>query len=151
MTARRRVSRGLRERVAKAASHCCGYCRTPEFIAGYRLTIEHVIPEARGGKTVEENLWLACYTCNEFKGARTHARDPETEKRVRLWNPRRQRWLDHFRWSEDGTQIIGLTPCGRATVAALALNRPELVAARWLWVQVDWWPPREDVIAGRNE
>jgi hypothetical protein len=145
MTARkRRVSRLLRERIAQAAGYCCGYCRTPERIAGFRLTIEHIIPEARRGKTIEENLWLACHACNECKGVRVQARDPETGKRVRLWNPRRQQWRDHFRWSEDGTEIVGLTPAGRATVAALELNRREVVAARWLWVQVGWWPPREE-------
>jgi hypothetical protein len=141
MTRKARVSRSLRARVAATAGHCCGYCRTPQRIAGFRLNIEHIIPEARGGKTVEENLWLACHACNEFKGTRVQGRDPETGKRVRLWNPRRQAWHDHFAWSEDATEIIGLTPCGRATVVTLQLNREEIVAARALWVQVGWWPP----------
>jgi hypothetical protein len=145
MTARKaRVPHRLRERVARAAGFCCGYCRTPQSIVGYRLSIEHIIPDAKGGKTVEENLWLACHACNEFKAARIEGNDPVTGKRIRLWNPRRQKWLDHFCWNEDGTEIIGLTPCGRATAATLQLNRPELVAARWLWVQVGWWPPQEE-------
>jgi 5-methylcytosine-specific restriction endonuclease McrA len=114
-----RVPRRLRERVARTAGHCCGYCRTPQSIAGFRLSIEHIIPEARGGKTVEENLWLACHGCSEFKGARVQGRDPATGKRTRLWNPRRHKWLAHFRWSEDRTEIIGLKPCGRARVAIL--------------------------------
>ena len=145
MTARKvRVSRLLRERVAKAAGYCCGYCRTPERVAGFRLTIEHIIPESRGGKTAEDNLWLACHACNECKGARVQGRDPLTRKRVRLLNPRKEKWPEHFRWSEDGTEIIGLTPRGRATVQTLQLNRPVLVAARSLWIQAGWWPPREE-------
>jgi 5-methylcytosine-specific restriction endonuclease McrA len=64
------VPRRLRERVTRTAGNCCGYCRTPASIAGFRLSIEHIIPEAKGGKTVEENLWLACHACNEFKAAR---------------------------------------------------------------------------------
>jgi HNH endonuclease len=143
---RARVPRALREHVARMAGYRCGYCRTPESIAGFRLSIEHIVPEAKGGKTVEENLWLACHACNEFKGARLHVRDPVTGQRVRLWNPRRQKWPDHFSWSADGTEIRGLTPCGRATIAGLRLNRPELVAARSLWVQVGWWPPRGDLL-----
>jgi hypothetical protein len=139
-----RVPRRLRERVARAAGHRCGYCRTPESIAGFRLSIEHILPEAKGGQTIEENLWMACHACNEVKGSRTHGRDPETGKRIRLWNPRRQPWGDHSAWSADGTAIIGLTPWGRATVATLRLNRPELAAARSLWVQVGWWPPHGD-------
>lgn len=145
MTARKaRVPYRLRARVARTAGYRCGYCRTPESIVGLRLSIEHIIPEAKGGKTVEENLWLACHACNEFKGARVQGRDPVTGRRTRLWNPRRQSWLDHFAWSDDGTEIVGLTACGRATIATLQLNRSELVAARWLWVQVGWWPPRGD-------
>jgi hypothetical protein len=38
-----RVPRPLRERVARMAGHRCGYCRTPESIAGFRLSIEHII------------------------------------------------------------------------------------------------------------
>jgi HNH endonuclease len=142
MPGKAHVPRRLRERVAKAAGYRCGYWRTPESIVGFRLSIEHIIPEAKGGKTVEDNLWIACHACNEFKAARTQGRDPATGKRVRLWNPRRQKWVEHFAWSKDGTEIAGLTPCGRATIATLQLNRPELVAARSLWVQVGWWPPR---------
>jgi hypothetical protein len=51
-----------------------------------------------------------------------------------LFHPRQQRWYEHFAWSQDGTRIIGLTPCGRATVEALQLNRMTVVAARGLWV-----------------
>jgi hypothetical protein len=142
MAGKARVPRRLRERVARAAGYRCGYCRTPENIAGFRLSIEHIVPKAKGGETTEENLWLACHACNEFKGTRTHGRDPATGKRVRLWDPRRQIWSEHFTWSQDGTEIRGLTPRGRATVVTIQLNRPELVAARSLWVQVGWWPPR---------
>jgi hypothetical protein len=144
MTIRKtRAPRRVRERVAQAAGYCCGYCRTPQRITGERLRLDHIIPEASGGETVEDNLWLACVACNEFKGARTHGRDPKTGRAVRLFNPRQQVWTAHFRWSEDGTEIIGLTSCGRATVTALQLNRPEIVAARWLWVQAGWWPPKD--------
>lgn len=144
MTTRKpRISRQVRERVAEEAGYRCGYCRTPQRITGYRLTIDHIIPEVKGGKASQENLWLACVACNQFKGARVQARDPITRRHVRLFNPRLQEWETHFRWSEDGTEIIGLTPCGRATVIAVQLNRAEIVAARWLWVQVGWRPPQD--------
>jgi 5-methylcytosine-specific restriction endonuclease McrA len=61
------------------------------------LDIEHIIPEAAGGPTVRANLWLACHRCNEFKGDRTHATDPVSGKSVRLFNPRTQKWHEHFR------------------------------------------------------
>ena len=144
MAGKARVPRRLRERVARTAGHRCGYCRTPESIAGFRLSIEHIIPEAKGGQTVEDNLWPACHACNEFKGARTQGRDPATGSASGCGTRDGRNGPITFRWSEDGTEILGLTPCGRATVATLQLNRSELVAARSLWVQVGWWPPRSD-------
>ena len=73
----------------------------------------------------------------------THARDPLTGRQVRLFNPRQQEWSEHFAWSEDGTEIEGLTLCGRATVVALKLNNSEIIVARRLWVSVGWWPPED--------
>jgi len=88
-------------------------------------------------------LWLACRRCNEYKGALTHAPDPLTGKSVRLFNPRRRPWGEHFAWDETGTEIQGLTPTGRATVEALRLNNQEIVVARRHWVAAGWWPPEE--------
>jgi hypothetical protein len=53
-----------------------------------------------------------------------------TGRSVRLFNPRRQRWEDHFTWNEDYTLVIGLTDVGRATVEALHLNREGLINFR---------------------
>ena len=107
MTAHKgRLPHRLRERIARTAGYACGYCRTPEAIAGFRMSIEHIIPDAKGGETVEENLWLSCHARDEFKGARVQGRDPLTGKRIRLWNPRRQRWHDfHFSSSYDRRRI----------------------------------------------
>jgi len=46
----------LRRRVAAQAQHRCGYCLTPEELTGAAMEVEHIIPEALGGQTVEENL-----------------------------------------------------------------------------------------------
>jgi hypothetical protein len=52
---------------------------------------------------------------------------------VRLFDPRRDRWVEHFRFR--GTSIEGLTPTVRATVYLIAMNdgrqmelRSELIA-----------------------
>lgn len=138
-----RVSAQLRRRISEEAGYRCGYCLTPQSLSGARLEIDHILPKSAGGQTIAENLWLACLSCNRFKGTQTHAGDPETGRRVRLFNPRKQRWRVHFAWSADGTEIIGLTSCGRATVQALRLNREEIVRVRRRWVSVSWWPPIE--------
>jgi 5-methylcytosine-specific restriction endonuclease McrA len=116
---------------------------TSERLTGTPHTIDHIVPKAAGGTDAESNLWLACRTCNEFKGVTTHARDPRTGKVVPLFNPRSQLWQQHFRWSNDGCRIIGVTPQGRATVEALQLNHVLIVEARRRWVMAQWHPPEE--------
>jgi len=123
----------------------CAYCHTLTSVTGARLVIDHIIPEAAGGQTARENLCLACHSCNEFKGAQVEAQDPLTGKYVPLFHPRQQQWHEHFCWSEDGSETIGLTPVGRATVAALNMNHPDIVEARRRWARVGWHPPQEDL------
>ena len=137
------VPKELREKVAVQARRRCGYCLTSELIVGSPMQIEHIIPEADGGLTVEENLWLACALCNSHKSDRLRAHDDKSGTVVHLFNPRTQKWSEHFQWNADGDAIIGVTAIGRATVAALQLNRPTLIAARRLWISVGWHPPKD--------
>jgi hypothetical protein len=137
------IPKAMRARVAAQAHHRCGYCLTAEAITGISLEIDHLIPEALGGLTQDENLWLACGPCNSRKSDRVVARDPFTDAVVPLFNPRYQVWSEHFAWAPAGDQVVGLTPVGRATVSALELNRPILMSARQGWVRVGWHPPRE--------
>jgi len=137
----RYVPRSVRQRVALAARQRCGYCLSSQHISGASLHIEHIVPLAHGGTSDESNLWLACAACNSYKGAQTHAIDPLTDTRVRLFNPRTQVWSEHFEWSDDCVMIIGKTPIGRATVIALHLNNDLIVAARRQWVLAGWHPP----------
>jgi hypothetical protein len=51
-------------------------------------------------------------------------------------------WEEHFTWSEDGTELVALTPAGRATIAALKMNRPQLIRVRRMWVKVGEHPPK---------
>jgi len=140
---KRHISVDLRRRVREFAQYRCGYCRRTEELAGEQMTVEHIHPESLGGLTVEQNLWLACRRCNEYKGTQIDGFDPLAGKYVRLFNPRAQAWIEHFAWDESGTRILGLTSTGRATVVALRLNNPEIIIARRLWVTAGWWPPEE--------
>lgn len=136
-----RVPSDLRHQVIEDAGHRCGYCLTDEALSGIPLTLDHLAPVAAGGTTTRDNLWLACRPCNEFKGTKTQAMDPQTGEMVSLFNPRTNVWRTHFAWSADLVEIIGLTPIGRVTVAALQLNRPMLVRARHRWLLAGWHPP----------
>jgi hypothetical protein len=65
----------------------------------------------------------------------------ERYKTIRLFNPRKQRWHEHFQWSLDATKIIGLTPEGRVTVETLQMNNEYVLAARHFWMIAGWHPP----------
>ena len=106
-----------------------------------RFTVDHIIPEVLGGKSKPENLCLACWDCNLAKGTRIAAVDPDTQALVPLFHPRRDGWLEHFWWTDEGKIIEGKTPVGRATVNAVELNRSVVVEARQRWVEVGWHPP----------
>ena len=138
------IAEEIRKRVREKAKNRCGYCRSlQKYVLGV-LEIEHIIPKAAGGTDKEENLWLACRMCNNYKGIQTHAKDPLSDRKAQLFNPRKQQWLKHFTWSDDGIYIIGITTCGRATVAALQLNNVYAITVRQAWVSVGWHPPIED-------
>ncbi len=62
---------------------------------------------------------------------------------VPLFNPRQQKWLEHFNWANGGTYIIGLSGTGRATVLALKLNNENIVEARAIWITLNWHPPQD--------
>lgn len=138
----RPITAEVRARLRLEAHDRCGYCQTQQAFAYGPLEVDHILPVAANGGDEIDNLWLACRPCNQHKGARTYWHDPLTGTRIRLFNPRKQQWKRHFQWSEDGTEIIGRTVCGRATVEALRLNNPFAVETRRLWVQVGWHPPK---------
>ena len=73
---------------------------------------------------------------------RMAALDPATDARVPLFHPRAHRWEAHFAWNDDFILMVGLTPTGRATIAALQLNRRGLVNLRRLLYAFGEHPPR---------
>ena len=142
--ARPRVPAVLERRVRLAARNRCGYCLSPQHLVMARLEIEHIIPLAHGGTNEESNLWLACPICNGHKSDKSTAIDPQRGKRVALFHPRNQVWVEHFRWTEDGLRVIGLTATGRATVEALHLSDdPDALEVRSYWILAGWHPPKD--------
>ena len=53
-----------RENVFKRDGYTCVYCGSED---KRKLTIDHVIPQSRGGKDTWENLVTACFKCNQEK------------------------------------------------------------------------------------
>jgi hypothetical protein len=122
------VGRRLRRFLENRAAGRCEYCRLAQEGQEATFHIDHIAPRAAGGPTVADNLAVACVSCSLRKGARRSAPDPLTGRTVALFHPRRQRWARHFQW--HGVRVVGRTATGRATVAALLLNRPLILAIR---------------------
>ncbi|AGY57439.1 HNH endonuclease [Gloeobacter kilaueensis] len=106
------------------------------------MHIEHIVPVSKGGPDDLGNLCLSCSWCNLSKAAKIDEKDPQTENTERLFHPVEQVWSEHFEWKlEDKATIVGRTPTGRATVAALKMNRTEALTVRRNWLEAGWYPP----------
>jgi len=123
-----RILASLRREVRERAEERCEYCLLSETQAVLPHEPDHLIALKHGGQTISENLALACFECNRFKGSDIASVDTITGELVGLFNPRRQRWFEHFRL--NGPQIIPLTPVGRVTSRLLRLNLPSRVEVR---------------------
>ena len=122
------ISAFLRRLAIRRAKNRCEYCRLSQVGQEATFHIDHIIPVNADGQTIADNLALACVSCSLRKAARQTSIDPQTNQKVALFHPRQERWTDHFYW--EGPEIIGLTPTGRATIAALDMNRKLILAIR---------------------
>lgn len=127
---KRRIPAKLRRQIKERAFGCCEYCACPESHATQSHSNEHILPETIGGETTSDNLALACQGCNNKKYNKTQAIDPVSSQIAPLFHPRKDDWSEHFAWSPNCLELIGLTPTGRATIAALDLNRPGVINLR---------------------
>lgn len=126
--------------VAERAGHRCEYCGAPEVLFNFPFEVEHIVPVIRGGSDQDTNLALACRACNVHKGPAVDGLDLETNSVVRLFNPREDRWGDHFRTDSTGA-IAGMTAIGRATIFRLRMNAPAQMEARTQWIRLKQFPP----------
>ena len=132
------VPNELERRVRERAKERCEYCRLPQTASRFRHVVDHIIARKHGGTSELENLALACGRCNLHKGANIAGIDPATGTLCRLFNPRKDRWEEHF--AVSGATLTGLTPIGRATVRVLVMNHPNRVAARQALLDADEGP-----------
>lgn len=90
--------------------------------------VDHVIATKHGGRTDAGNLAFTCAHCNGHKVSDIAGIDPVTEALVPLFNPRAERWANHF--GRDGPVLVGKTATARATIRVLAINAGRRVAVR---------------------
>ena len=117
----------------------CEYCRMHQSLQGGTFHVEHILPASRGGDSELSNLALACPGGNLHKSNRVEFVDPLSGEIAPLFHRRQGTWREHFDWDEF--EIIGLTPTGRATVAALKFNDTRRISIRQAEKMFDLFPP----------
>ena len=119
--------------VRTRARDSCEYCLLPQDGCSLTHHIEHIVPSQHGGSDDPGNLALACHRCNLRKGPNLTGIDPVTGEIVPLFDPRRNRWSDHFRLLSP--VIEGLSPMGRTTIKLLSMNDARRIERRELLAQ----------------
>jgi hypothetical protein len=124
------ISQQLRREIQTRAGGRCEYCLMPESLLLAGCEVDHIISRKHGGVTELFNLALSCARCNRAKGTDIGSIFPGTGELVRLFDPRSNRWDEHF--VLDAGRIIGLSPTGQVTVTLLRFNDDARVAERLL-------------------
>jgi hypothetical protein len=104
----------------------------PDRFSFYPPEIDHIIARKHGGQTTLDNLARVCWRCNHHKGTDVASFDPLTGELTRLFHPRTDVWIEHFRL--DDVRLDSDTPEGRTTLFLLRLNEPARVEERGLAV-----------------
>ena len=134
------IHENLRAEISRRARGRCEYCLIHQDDAGFPHQVDHIVSRKHGGSTSLENLAYACVICNRYKGSDIASVEPRTGEIVRLFNPRRDRWAEHFRI--DGAWIESITDIGSTTVRLLRLNAPERILERRLLQSLGRYPQR---------
>lgn len=123
-----RIHPRVREQVRQRAGSRCEYCRKPEMYSYYAFHADHIIPPRHNGSDDVSNLAWACFACNISKGSDIASYDSDSGELTPLFNPRAQRWEDHFELNDF--RIVGKTAVGRVTIRLLQLNHPDQIETR---------------------
>jgi len=127
------VSQQLRREIRARAGGRCEYCLMDEAWLVWGCEVDHILSRKHGGATELSNLAFSCARCNRAKGTDIGSVHPESEELVRLFNPKRDRWDEHFRI--EGPRIVGLTLIGQVTITLLQFNQDERLLERALLQQ----------------
>ncbi|WP_245555373.1 HNH endonuclease [Baaleninema simplex] len=103
------ISKILRNRVKERAKYCCEYCLYPNSLSFSPHEIDYVIAKKHGGSSNFANLALSCWRCNRQQGSDFVSFDTQTGEFNFLYNPRIQKWMEHF----QKTKTLKLSVCLR--------------------------------------
>jgi hypothetical protein len=132
------VSAAVRRLVAVRADFLCEYCLVHEDDTVFGCEVDHIISAKHGGATDAENLAYACAFCNRAKGSDIGSIVLSTGRFVRFFNPRTDRWAEHF--TLDGVTIVSLSDIGEVTARILAFNDSDRLLERQTLQAVSRYP-----------
>jgi HNH endonuclease len=135
------IPKALRQLVGQRAVGTCEYCLIHQTFSIYSHEVDHVIAAKHSGESTEDNLVLACLSCNRHKGSDLTSIDPLTGAITPLFNPRTQIWSEHFQLEEGF--ILGLTAIGRTTIFLLRINEMNRLQLRQALVVQGLYPEAE--------
>ena len=135
------VSKALRRVVALRANRLCEYCLVHEGDTFFGCEVDHIISKKHGGTSEEGNLAYVCGFCNRFKGSDIGSVLWETGEFNLFFNPRLDRWADHFRL--EGITIVPLTATGEVTARILGFNDDDRLQERKLLQRFGRFPSPE--------
>lgn len=52
-----------RKKIREQWNHKCAYCESEQ-----NLTIDHIVPQSKGGTELTKNVVCCCHSCNQDKG-----------------------------------------------------------------------------------
>ncbi len=126
------ISQELRRQVASRAAHLCEYCLIHEKDTAFGCAVDHIISLKHGGATDADNLAYACVFCNRFKGSDIGSIVWQTKEFTRFYNPRSDRWSEHFQLQNATLQP--LTAIGEVTARILGFNDGDRLLERQLLI-----------------
>lgn len=93
----------------------CQYCS--KHLEIKELTVDHVVPRVRGGKTSWDNIVASCYVCNTIKGHKQHMKPKQkpykpdyfqlvnNAKKVPITIPD-AKWIPYLGWDESLITVV---------------------------------------------
>lgn len=137
------INDDLRRLVASRADHLCEYYLIAEDDTFFGCQVDHIISLKHGGPTEPSHLAYACAFCNRRKGSDIASITPETGSLIRFYNPRIDKWAEHFRL--NGSMIEPVTEIGEVTARILGFNSNDRILEREGLIKTGRYPPKEAI------
>jgi hypothetical protein len=135
------LNQEIRNLVAKRANYLCEYCLISEKDTILGCAIDHIISLKHGGLSNSDNLAYCCVYCNRFKGSDIGSIILEKKEFVRFYNPRWDRWREHFKL--NNAIIEPISNIGQVTARILGFNDQARLLERQLLISKKKYPSAE--------